>query len=267
MENRSKKLFFTILALIFAFALTMLMARFNDYLNIKNIALDLAWKFPNGTTILQRIALQLIIQMGLLILFLIAWWFSKINMYYLLLIFVVVDMFVATRLNSNCTVYYEEFSSKNIRAFEKQNFVKGFPVPDRPITEYSDSTGTKFSVPGPEFYGKLILDITGHGGGKIIQLLNEREEPVRQTYLVDTGRVEFHLLGQGKYKLRAISDLDGNREWTTGDFDIRRQPEPVSYYPGLIEIKENWEVVNPWKLTPVNFKQYELQVRKTAARK
>ncbi len=133
--------------------------------------------------------------------------------------------------------------------------------------EYSDSTGTKFSVPGPEFYGKLILDITGHGGGKIIQLLNEREEPVRQTYLVDTGRVEFHLLGQGKYKLRAISDLDGNREWTTGDFDIRRQPEPVSYYPGLIEIKENWEVVNPWKLTPVNFKQYELQVRKTAARK
>jgi len=26
-------------------------------------------------------------------------------------------------------------------------------------------------------------------------------------------------------------------------------------------------VVNPWKLTPVNFKQYELQVRKTAARK
>ncbi|HOY32915.1 MAG TPA: YfhO family protein [Bacteroidales bacterium] len=142
MENRSKKLFFTILALIFAFALTMLMARFNDYLNIKNIALDLAWKFPNGTTILQRIALQLIIQMGLLILFLIAWWFSKINMYYLLLIFVVVDMFVATRLNSNCTVYYEEFSSKNIRAFEKQNFVKGFPVPDRPITEYSDSTGS-----------------------------------------------------------------------------------------------------------------------------
>ncbi len=133
--------------------------------------------------------------------------------------------------------------------------------------DYSDSTGTKFSVPGPESYGKLILDITGHYGGKLIQLLNEREDLVRQIYLTDTARIEFPLLGQGKYKVRAIFDLDGNGEWTTGDFDVHRQPEPVSYYPGLIEIKENWEVVNPWKLSPVNFKQYELQVRKTAARR
>jgi len=129
--------------------------------------------------------------------------------------------------------------------------------------EYSDSTGTKFSVPGPESYGKLILDVKGHYGGKIIQLLNEKEDLVRQTYLADTARIEFPLLSQGKYKLRAICDLDGNGEWTTGDFDVHRQPEPVSYYPGLIEIKENWEVVNPWKFSPVNFKQYELQIRKT----
>jgi hypothetical protein len=133
--------------------------------------------------------------------------------------------------------------------------------------DYSDSTGVKFLVPGPESYGKLILDVTGHYGGKIIQLLTEREELVRQEYLTDTARLEFPLLGQGKYKVRAIFDLDGNREWTTGDFDFQRQPEPVSYYPGLIEIKENWEVVNPWKLTPVNFKQYDLQVRKTGTRR
>jgi hypothetical protein len=67
--------------------------------------------------------------------------FSKIKIHYLLLSFVLLDMFIATRLNSTCTVYYEEFESKDIRAFEKQNFVSGFPLPDRPITEYSDSTG------------------------------------------------------------------------------------------------------------------------------
>lgn len=129
--------------------------------------------------------------------------------------------------------------------------------------DYSDSTGTRFLVPGPESYGKLILDIKGHPGGKIIQLLTEKEELVRQEYLSDTAKLEFPLLAQGKYKVRAIFDLDGNREWTTGDFDFHRQPEPVSYYPGLIEIKENWEVVNPWILKPVNFKQYELQIRKS----
>jgi len=132
--------------------------------------------------------------------------------------------------------------------------------------EYSDSAGIRFSVLSPESYGKLILDLRGYKGGKIIQLMDNQEKLIRQVYQKDTARLEFPLLVKGKYRIRTIFDIDNNREWTTGDFDLHRQPEPVSYYPEEIEIKENWEVVNPWKLSPVNSKETKLQIKKTGSR-
>lgn len=140
-ENRSKKLVFVSIALLLALFATILVARTYDYLNLKNIITDLAWKFPNGTTILQRIAFQVTVQLGLVLMFVLIYRFLKIKIQYLLLFFVLVDMVFATRLNSPCTMFYKDFQSKDIRIFEKNNFVKGFPVPDKPVAEYSDSTG------------------------------------------------------------------------------------------------------------------------------
>jgi hypothetical protein len=132
--------------------------------------------------------------------------------------------------------------------------------------EYSDSAGVRFSVLPPESYGKLILDLKGYKGSKIIQILDNQEKLVRQVHRKDTLRLEFPLLEKGKYRARTIFDIDNNGEWTTGDFDLHRQPEPVSYYPEEIEIKENWEVVNPWKLSPDNYKDSKLQIKKTGSR-
>jgi hypothetical protein len=132
--------------------------------------------------------------------------------------------------------------------------------------EYSDSAGIRFSVLSQESYGKLILDLRGFKGGKIIQVLDNQEKLVRQVYQRDTIKLEFPLLEKGKYRVRAIFDLDNDGKWTTGDFNLHRQPEPVSYYPEEIEIKENWEVVNPWRLKPENYKESKLQIIKTSIR-
>lgn len=132
--------------------------------------------------------------------------------------------------------------------------------------EYSDSTGIKFSVLSPESFGKLILDVKGYYGDKIIQLLDNQEKPVRQVYLKDTIKLEFPLIEKGKYRARAIFDLNNDGEWTTGDFNLHRQPEPVSYYPEEIDIKENWDVINVWKLELKNSKETKLQIRKTGTR-
>ncbi|HBZ22020.1 MAG TPA: hypothetical protein DEO60_12885 [Bacteroidales bacterium] len=132
--------------------------------------------------------------------------------------------------------------------------------------DYSDSAGIRFSVMPAESYGKLILDLSGFKGGKIIQLLDSQEKLVRQVYQRDTIKLEFPLLEKGKYRVRAIFDLNNDGKWTTGDFNQHRQPEPVSYYPGEIEIKENWEIVNPWKLSQENYKESKLQIVKTSVR-
>ena len=132
--------------------------------------------------------------------------------------------------------------------------------------EYSDSAGIKFSVMTPESFGKLTLDISGYEGGRIIQLLDNTEKLVRQVYLKNNGKLEFPLLEKGKYRIRAIFDLNNDGKWTTGDFDIHRQPEPVTYYPEEIEIKENWIITQPWELMLKNYKEPKLQKIKTSVR-
>ena len=85
----------------------------------------------------------------------------------------------------------------------------------------SDSTGIRFFRPDSgNSFGKLILDIKGHYGGKIIQLLDNQEKLVKQIYLKDTIKLEFPLLEKGNYRVRAIFDLNNDGKWTTGDFDI-----------------------------------------------
>jgi hypothetical protein len=128
----------------------------------------------------------------------------------------------------------------------------------------SDSTGIRFSVLTPESFGKLIMDISGYEGGRIVQLLSSSENLVRQVYMKENGKLEFPLLEKGTYRMRMIFDVNGDGKWTTGDFDIHRQPEPVSYYPEELEIPENWEVKQPWVLELKNYKNPKMQgVKKT----
>jgi hypothetical protein len=132
--------------------------------------------------------------------------------------------------------------------------------------ECSDSTGLRFSVMPLDLFGKLSLDITGYEGGKIIQLLDNSEKILRPVYLESKGKIDFPLLEEGKYRVRTIFDLNKDRKWTTGDFDIHLQPEPVSYYPEEIEIKQNWEITQPWELDVKNYKEAKLQKIKTSGR-
>lgn len=132
--------------------------------------------------------------------------------------------------------------------------------------EYSDSAGMRFSIMPPEAYGKLILEIKGYEGSKIIQLMDNTEKLIRQIYLKTNRKVEFALLEKGKYRIRAIFDLNNDGKWTTGNFDLHRQPEPVQYYPEEIEIKENWDVIDVWELILKNSKNSKLQILKTSGR-
>ena len=132
--------------------------------------------------------------------------------------------------------------------------------------EYSDSTGSRFSVMTPESFGKLTLEIKGYEGSMIIQLLDNSEKLIRQAYLEKSGKPEFPLLERGFYRVRVIFDLNNDGKWTTGDFDTHRQPEPVSYYPEEIEIPENWNVTQPWELEMKNYKAPKLQKIKSGSR-
>jgi hypothetical protein len=121
--------------------------------------------------------------------------------------------------------------------------------------EQSDSTGNKFTVKSDESFGKLVLNVRNYEGSRIIQLLTETEKPVREILMEKDGKVEFPLLDKGSYRVRVVYDLNGDGKWTTGDFFTRRQPEPVSYLPLEVDIKENWVRDYDWDISEMNSKK------------
>jgi len=126
--------------------------------------------------------------------------------------------------------------------------------------EHSDSTGIRFSVKNEEAYGKLVLNITNFEGNRIIQLLSsEGEKVVKEVKMEKDGRVEFPLLEKGAYRVRVIYDLDNNGKWTPGDFSTKRQPEPVSYMPSEVDIKENWVRDYNWDIGEKNVKKLKIK--------
>lgn len=112
----------------------------------------------------------------------------------------------------------------------------------------TDSTNYRFSVAREDDYGSLKVSLSGYNGDIIVQLVGERERVVREAFVKSPGDVIFPLLDKGKYRLKAIYDLDANRVWTTGDFRILRSPEPVTYYPGELEVKINWSLEQNWDI-------------------
>jgi hypothetical protein len=166
-------------------------------------------------------------------------------------------------------------SSTRCRYFMETNLIPGnkyFFLADSAsfsniYNEYTDSTGIKFNVKKEDTYSKLKLNILNNKCDLIIQLMNKTENVLEEIYTKDSGVIEFPLLVNGFYRLRAIYDLNGDRKWTTGDFPEKRQPEPVSYYPGEIEIKTGWEVEQDWDLGVRNFKIQKLKEKKKAGRR
>ena len=132
--------------------------------------------------------------------------------------------------------------------------------------DVSDSTAIRFTVRNPESFGELTLNLSGYEGNTIIEVLDNTEKIIRHAVIKGSGKIKFPLLEKGKYRLRAIFDLNNDGKWTTGDFDRRRQPEPVMYYREEINIPENWQIEQPWELIPGNFKEPVLQKIKTQAR-
>jgi uncharacterized protein (DUF2141 family) len=123
----------------------------------------------------------------------------------------------------------------------------------------SDSTGQRFTVRTADSYGKLTMNISGINGPVIIQLLDEREKVMSQKRINKNDKIEFPLLERGKYRLRAIKDLNNDGKWTTGNFSTKLQPEPVSYYPGEIEIRVDFQIDQDWDLKTWNEKKQELR--------
>lgn len=130
----------------------------------------------------------------------------------------------------------------------------------------TDSTAYRILMTTSEDYGSIKANVTGYEGDVIIQLLSGKENVAREASITSPGEVSFDLLDKGKYRLKVIYDLDSNGRWTTGDFDLGREPEPVSYYPAELEVKINWGLEQDWDIGVMYAKDVSLRNKPSSNR-
>ena len=112
-----------------------------------------------------------------------------------------------------------------------------------------DTITQVFKVRDPEYYGRILLNLTGISGQKIIQVLDSKGKPVRKQLTDADGLIEFDYMPPSTFTLKLIHDRNANGKWDTGEYLEHRQPEGVEFYPEKIGIRSNFDMEVNWELS------------------
>ena len=126
-----------------------------------------------------------------------------------------------------------------------------------------------FKVKGEDEFATILLNIEGFSGKTlVVQLIDQTDKMVKELS-VDNGRAEFFYVEPKRYYVRMFVDENQNGRWDTGDYDARRQAEPVYYYPEAIECRAKWDYTESWNPTglPVFRQKPSALIRQKADKK
>lgn len=113
----------------------------------------------------------------------------------------------------------------------------------------NDTIAYSLSTNGYADYGNLGLNLVGNPTYPIIiQLTDEAGKTKREIYATEPRDFRFDHLKPSKYMIRVIYDTNGNGKWDTGSYLQKIRPEKVIYYPTVIEVRANWELVESFNL-------------------
>ena len=130
--------------------------------------------------------------------------------------------------------------------FDKQEEVLySITLSDGALTDYlgntNDSIVFKQQVKPTADFASLNLTLANADEFPLlIELVNEKFEVVKQTYLESNSPVFFEYINPGNYFIRLIMDQNKNKIWDPGNFLDKLAPEKVVYYPSIIELRANW---------------------------
>ncbi len=122
------------------------------------------------------------------------------------------------------------------------------------LTDYNDKKNDtlsyKVNTKNATDYGNLRVNLTNVKlFPVIVQLTNENGDVIASEYTDKATSVDFMYLEPAKFTLRVIYDANGNKEWDSGNFLERKQPEEVIYFPKEIDVRSNWDVDQTFDLS------------------
>jgi hypothetical protein len=108
----------------------------------------------------------------------------------------------------------------------------------------NDTIRHSIVVLGADQFGELTLQVEGLDSTKNYVLILRSGNQVEATFLIDqqkTATLKRDKLIPGKYGVELIEDLNRNRVWDAGSYEVRRQPERKMLFT-IDNVRAAWEV-------------------------
>ena len=107
----------------------------------------------------------------------------------------------------------------------------------------NDTLGFRTRSQSLEDFGNVYLNVIRDTESQyILQMVNSNNEIVRKYNSINSdGLYNFESVKPGKYIFRMIRDNNRNKEWDTGNYLKKIQPEEVYYSNFELEIRANWD--------------------------
>ena len=110
----------------------------------------------------------------------------------------------------------------------------------------NDSAKFTWTVRPETFYGTMLLKLIAVKQNMIVQLLDDNNFVVRESYVAVDTAIQYSYLDPKLYRIKIIDDANGNKAWDTGNLLKKIQPELTNFYPDKITVRSNWDVDVKW---------------------
>lgn len=116
----------------------------------------------------------------------------------------------------------------------------------------NDTIKLNFNVQEESAFGNIYItvEVPENVPQVIVELTTDNGKTIDKQIIKNTQELSFEYLDPGKYKLKAILDLDANGVWSPGNFGKKLQPEKIVFYGKTLEVRANWDIDldEPWKI-------------------
>jgi hypothetical protein len=99
-----------------------------------------------------------------------------------------------------------------------------------------------YKVMSEENFGIIKGVIKTEKKSFFVQLLDEKFKVIAE--IKSTSPYSFNHISPGKYIVRVLVDNNNNGKWDPGDYYKKEMPEDVYFYPDILTLRPNWELID-----------------------
>ncbi|MDR1975232.1 MAG: Ig-like domain-containing protein [Bacteroidales bacterium] len=98
-------------------------------------------------------------------------------------------------------------------------------------------------------YGEFGIQLSGlQGTNYFLQILNNKNVPIKQIPVGGDGIYDIKLIPPGEYTIWLYEDKNKDGIWNVGDFYSHLQPERRQKYSKTIKIEADWRIEEKWDI-------------------